>query len=346
MKIIAWPARKWERTNPYTALLYAGLERAGVRVDECTVPRLLAGKYSVWHIHWPEYALTGPTRLYARARGRALLGLMDLVRRRGTRVVWTVHNLKPHDHFSGRSDPAFWDAFTSRLDAYISLTEMGKGLAEERFPALRALPGFVIPIGHFRDSYPNTVTRAEARERLGLKSDARVLLFLGFIRPYKNVVRLVEEFTRLPGDDLVLLVAGQPYAPELGHEIRRAAARDPRVRVSLEFVEHDRLQVLFAAADLVVLPYREILNSAAALLALSFDRPLLVPELGAMAELRARVGGAWVRAYTGELTPGVLDSALEWALGCERPDRAPLEALSWSDLSRRTAEAYRRITAR
>jgi glycosyltransferase involved in cell wall biosynthesis len=204
----------------------------------------------------------------------------------------------------------------------------------------------VIPIGHFRDSYPNTVRRDEARRALGLAHDARVILFLGFIRPYKNVVRLVEAFRGLPGDDLVLLVAGKPYAPELGEEIERAAAPDPRVRTTLEFVAHDRMQVLFAAADLVALPYREILNSAAALLALSFDRPLLVPALGAMGELQARVGGEWVRTFTGELDSGELGAALEWARAGVRAPRAPLDALGWDELSRQTAEVYRTLVSR
>ena len=67
------------------------------------------------------------------------------------------------------------------------------------------------------------------------------------------------------------------------------------------------------AADLVVLPYRAIQNSGSAMLALSADRPVVVPALGAMRELQAAVGEDWVRCYEGDFDADELERSIRWA---------------------------------
>ena len=55
--------------------------------------------------------------------------------------------------------------------------------------------------------------------------------------------------------------------------------------------------MFFSAADLVVLPFSDIMHSGSAILALSFNKPVLVPARGALPELQTRVGAAWVQTY-------------------------------------------------
>jgi hypothetical protein len=114
------------------------------------------------------------------------------------------------------------------------------------------------------------------------------------------------------------------------------------VRLTLEHVPDVDMQRYLRAADLVVLPFTDITNSASALLALSFDRPVLVPALGAMGELQAIVGEDWVRTYDGELTREILAGALESAT---RPPgaRPDLEPLGWDGIARRTLALYRDV---
>ena len=63
------------------------------------------------------------------------------------------------------------------------------------------------------------------------------------------------------------------------------------------------------ATDLVVLPYRDILNSGSAVLALSFDRPVLVPRRGSLGDLQNHVGRQWVRTYEGDIGAAELEAA-------------------------------------
>jgi len=90
------------------------------------------------------------------------------------------------------------------------------------------------------------------------------------------------------------------------------------------------------AADLVVLPYLDILNSGSAIWALSFGRPVLLPNRGAMPELAESVGSDWVRLFDGPLDEHQLADALNWA---RRPRPEPLPALDSLD-PERVVEAH------
>ncbi|MDY7008651.1 MAG: hypothetical protein SWX82_33215 [Cyanobacteriota bacterium] len=54
---------------------------------------------------------------------------------------------------------------------------------------------------------------------------------------------------------------------------------DSRIKLKFGFVPDKKLQEYFRAANFVVLPFKDILNSGNALLALSFDCPVLVSAL-------------------------------------------------------------------
>ena len=60
-----------------------------------------------------------------------------------------------------------------------------------------------------------------------------------------------------------------------------------------------------------MLPFSDIMHSGSAILALSFNKPVLVPARGSLPELQALVGTDWVRTYVGELTPEIFNRRCE-----------------------------------
>ena len=168
---------------------------------------------------------------------------------------------------------------------------------------------------------------------------------VGQIRRYKNVPHLIRVF-RESGVDATLLIAGKISPPELETEIRDAARGGDRIVIDARFLPDDDIAAALAAADLVILPYARIQNSGSAILAVSADRPVLVPQLGAMRELQEQLGDDWVRLYDGDLTSADLTRALEWSVASGRPDRAELGALDWDVIAAQTMDAYRSILRR
>ena len=274
--VMSWPALRTE--SPYHRELYGLMAASGVRIEEWSPRRLLQRPPAVLHLHWPEIAIQVRNPVRAMARALGLVGLVRWARLRGSRIVWTVHNLHAHESPHPRLERWMWRALLPSLDGYIALSEGGADAARKAFPVLGRRTGFVIPIGHYRGVYADAVSRETARRRLGLPLSSAVYAFIGKIRPYKNVPHLLRVFRTLEDPDTRLLVAGLPDSPDIRAEVVAAAAGDERVRLTLEHVPDDDLQVYCRAADLVVLPFTDILNSSSALLALAFDRPVVVPR--------------------------------------------------------------------
>ncbi len=340
MRVLASPAfiNRW--MNPYNWLLNTHLASLGVRVAGAAPWRVLRGQGDVWHVHWPDHVFNQPSAARAALGARALLHLAREGRQRGLRLVWTVHNLRAHDGRHAVLEEQFWQEFLPLVDGVIHLTHAGLAAASERFPALDARPMWVIPHGDYRSEYVTPHDRAAARRQRGLPADAPLVLYTGRIRPYKNVPALLDAFAGVTDRSARCLVTGAVTEPGLRQALARGAQADARVRLDLRHLRRPELASALRAADLVVLPYREILNSGSALLALSLDRPVLVPNRGALAELARQVGSDWVRCYDGDLTTAVLEEAIAWARETPRAARAPLEDFAWPRIAEAHRDAY------
>lgn len=340
MRVLAWPGPSYKQ-QPYITQLYAHLGELGVEVSNFSPLLTFRQSFDVWHLHWPENRLIDPNPLWAAVQTLRLLAEMRAARARGTKIIWTVHNLKQHEGRHPHLEPHFWHHFIRLLDGWIALSPDGKALAEAKFPALRGKPSFIVPLGHYRGCYPDMVSRAEARRALGVPETARVVSFAGHIRAYKNVPHLVRTFRELPEPDLALLIVGRAKDAWLEDEIRTSAGDDPRIKLFLEFVPNDEMQLYLRASDLLALPYQDILNSSSAMLALSFGVPALVPARGAMGDLQRYTGSSWVRTFGGDLTAKGLAEAVSWAR--EPRPALKLTELSWDKLAQRTLSAYQEV---
>lgn len=343
LRILARPAFANARSNPYTSLLYAPMLSAGHSVVEYRLDRVALQRWDVIHVHWPE-SVFNHTAFEAWTTTESLLLALANARRKGAKVLWTVHNLRAHERRHEAAEARFRERYFAHLDGIVALSEAGLEAARETYPRLRDIPAWVVPHPHYRGRYSDAVTRSAARRALGLREETRVLLNFGRVFEYKNLPALFAAVKQVPGQDWTVVVAGRPRSAELAAQLRREASADDRLRLDFDFVDEDRVQHYFRAADLVVLPYREILNSGTALLALSFDRPVLLPAAGAGAELVRRVGGEWVHTYPDVLTSADIDAALR-ASGAlpERTQGEHLASLSCEAVSQALLQVYREL---
>jgi len=341
LRVIAWPAFKAGRINPYSSLFATSLQAMNTDVSEFGVASLLRGT-DILHVHWPEYVLANPRPHRAWLKATVLLMVLDLLRMRGTKVVWTAHNLGSHENRHPKVEEWFWRAFTKRVDGVLALSESGLIRLQAKYTHLRQVPASVAPHGHYRAVYP-IKSKQEARRSLGISDSQRVLAYFGVIREYKNVPRLLMSFSSVEGAGLRLLVAGAPVGDELRDEVVRQASLDSRVNLRLGVASQEELAEIIAAADLVVLPYSNIENSGSALLALSLNRPVLVPEQGSLSDLKQHVGDDWVRTYTGEINGPVILEALEWLAAREAGTVAFPASMEWEYTAAKACELYARV---
>jgi beta-1,4-mannosyltransferase len=281
-RIIAFP----KAGNIYTEQLYAQVEQGGVSVIEgiwssgWLLRHLRRG--DIIHVHWPSFLYfdpqSGPRTAFRLVRLAALMAFAKL--RRAT-IVWTAHNLYPHEggsellaHRVGRRiTVAFADHVCVHGPSAATIVTRELKVRESR-----------LRIGHhphWIDCYPNTVTRTESRARLAIPAEVFLYVFIGRCRPYKGLESLIEAFPSAP-QPAQLLIAGHFSSPQYLESVKALALRTPQVVLAPRSIPDEEMQVYLNAADCVVLPYRDVLTSGTALLALSFGRPVIAPDLGSM----------------------------------------------------------------
>jgi beta-1,4-mannosyltransferase len=339
MRVLVFPKAPEANGNPYVALLNDELRADGVVIDHVSGRRLLS-RPDVIHVQWPEQLVrTDDVRTLAYDAGKLLL-LIAAARGRGAVLVWTAHNLYPHERRHQRLMNAFQALFVAQVDLVIGLTAGSRAPLVTRHPLLKRRPFVVVAHGHYRDAYAGGERdKSASRRRLGLAPGRRTLLTLGHVRKYKNVARLVQAFVSTPGADAQLAIVGRLASEELGDEIEAARAGDERVHLRLVAATREEVVSWHTAADVVVLPYAtsSSLNSGAALLALSLDRPVVLPDGPSSRELREQVGGEWVIPVQGDAA-----DFLAAALAAPAPaqSRPSLDHLDWKRLARQTLAAY------
>lgn len=343
MRILARPAYRSFKHNPYTSLIYHEVTKAGIEVVEYAPHKVVFGRWDILHVHWPE-SVFDHTLIEALPTTESLLFNMRWASKRGTKLLWTIHNLRAHEYIHKYLEDRFWKRFIAQLDGVVALTVPGLDAARERFRGLDKKPAWIVPHPHYRGQYSDTLDRAEARRRLNLSSRTKVILVFGRMYEYKNVPALIRAVRSAPDEDWVVLVAGKPRNPTIARELESEGQADTRIQYHLRFIAADEVQVFFRAADLVVEPYREILNSGTALLSLSFDRPVLLPHHGAGVDLSHDFGKPWVHTYEGELSAEILKTTLDQV--AQLPERTDGEHVATIDVARvgeKMVEVYRAL---
>lgn len=278
----------YDAMNPYQPQIVQGLRDLGHTVLEYdsfweAYADILSGKIrpDILHLHWLYFL---DFRLpWGRAVRRAagfVKGLLTL-RRRGVRIVWTVHNGLSHECPRPRVEK-LTRILTGRMADRIIVHSVPAQKLVHRSWFIRQSHIAVVPHPHYIDVYQRGIGREEAERALGLTPAALRYVFLGAIRRYKGVLELIDAFKRLDCADVQLLVAGKVRNDEqLLEEIECGIGGDRRITLQPGFIADDDIQKYMAVADVAVLPYSEALTSGAAILAMSFGRPCVVPETGA-----------------------------------------------------------------
>jgi beta-1,4-mannosyltransferase len=281
----------------------------------------LFGRYDVFHVHWPELLIREKRPAKAFLRRRALSALLLRTRLQRIPIVRTVHNLRPHESGEAAENRSL-DALDARTDLFIRLNPTTPVHPESK--------AITILHGHYRDRFHADPAPATVPGRA---------LYFGLIRPYKGIETLLSVFQSTVDPDLQLRIVGRPSSG-LDAVITAAQSADSRISSRLEFVADDVLVDEVCQAELVVLPYREMHNSGALLVALSLNRPVLVPHSSSNAALAVEAGPGWVHLYDGELSREILETTMAAVRSRGHAGPPRLEGRDWTALGEKTYRAY------
>lgn len=206
-----------------------------------------------------------------------------IARRNGhTRIVGLVHNMIPHEHRPG--DKLLAGFFAGSVDGFVAMSDSVLGDIAQ-FDQSKPRVFCRHPL---YDNFGVPATREESLNFLGLDPQYRYMLFFGLIRDYKGLDLLLKAYadSRLRDENVRLLVAGEFYSgSDKYFEMEKELGLEGLVIWKNEFVPNSEVRYCFGAADLVVQPYRSATQSGVAQIAYHFEKPMLVTNVGGLAEI-------------------------------------------------------------
>jgi D-inositol-3-phosphate glycosyltransferase len=210
----------------------------------------------------------------------------------GKQIAFTAHNVN-----QARRDAkdSLLNRITLRIQyrlcdhIFVHTKKMKDELCHDFGVAEKAVTVIRHPIN---DAFPDTdLTPPQAKRQLGLEENEKAILFFGRIRPYKGIEHLLAAFHLLADRHSYyrLIIAGEPKkgSEEYRHQIEQTVKTEfapDQIILKIQFIPDVEMELYLKAADVLVLPYKEIFQSGVLFLAYSFGLPVVATDVGSFRE--------------------------------------------------------------
>lgn len=208
-----------------------------------------------------------------------------------TQVTGLMHNFIPHE--PRPFDRIFTKFFTKSVDNFVVMSQSVKKQMEDFRPNQK----IVFNPHPIYDNYGEPVNRNTACEQLGLDPDYRYILFFGFIRKYKGLDLAIQSMNDpyFANNKIRLLIAGEYYDhPDIYKRLIQSLHQQNTIIEKTEFIPDDKVKYYFCASDLVLQPYRNATQSGISQLAIYFEKPMVVTNVGGLQEIIGNSKGGFV----------------------------------------------------
>lgn len=226
----------------------------------------------------PDYVIV---RYWLPFMAMALGSVLRLLKKE-IRIIALVDNAIPHEKRIG--DKSLTQYFVNTCHGFVAMSksvldDIGQ-FTKSNYKRFVAHPVYNI--------YGNKIDKNEARNQLNIQPELKLILFFGFIRKYKGLSLLLQALAdkRLTDINVQLLIAGEFYEDETPYrQLIEQLNLSNRVILHDNFIPSNEVANYFCAADLVAQTYITATQSGVTQIAYHFARPMLVTDVGGLAEI-------------------------------------------------------------
>ncbi|MEP0713196.1 glycosyltransferase family 4 protein [Algoriphagus sp.] len=279
-KIIFNPCENKE--NKYIAILINGLEKHGYDVNPLD-DFLSSSKHyqsiKLLHLNWFENLDDSSAKRMWTSYFRKLV-VLAAIRFGKKKLVWTMHNRLSHEKKSGKLSRTLTKKIVAQADAVVIHSKVSEEILRSQYPHLKAK---IVHIPHpdFIEVYGPLIPESKERKKPRLQ-----LLFIGAIKPYKNIELLLQMAKRFESETHIT-IAGNPNSDSYKGELEELAKGISNLTLELKFIPDTELPSLIHQSDLLILPYslESSLNSGTVVLGFSYGRTVICPRIGTIDDL-------------------------------------------------------------
>ena len=213
--------------------------------------------------------------------GPSLGTIARLVRSR-TKILALTDNILPHEKRIG--DKLFTRYFIRSCDGFIAMSRKVLNdislFSKTHHKAYSPHPMY--------ETYGPLVSLQEARKKLQLDPEDKIILFFGLIRHYKGLDILMEAMARpeVKKQKIKLLIAGEFYEDKQPYlDLIQKYDLHDHIILHDKFIANTDVRYYFCASNLVAQTYRNATNSGVTMVGYYYQKPMLVSNVGGLAEI-------------------------------------------------------------
>lgn len=213
-----------------------------------------------------------------------------------TKVISIIDNMIPHEKRMG--DRLLTKYFVKTVDGFIAMSEKVKN----DIKTFSHKPVSISPhpiFNHFGDP----ITKMEARTQLGLPEQDKIILFFGYIRKYKGLDLLIQAMANetIKNLGIQLIIVGEFYEDaSTYHDLINALGLQNRISFYSNYIPDGEVKNYVCSADFIIQPYKNATQSGVTPLAYHFEKPMLVTNVGGLADTVPHLKTGIVVAPTAE----------------------------------------------
>lgn len=197
-----------------------------------------------------------------------------------TKVISIVDNMIPHEKRLG--DQLFTKYFAKSVDGFLTMSNK----VTEDVKTFSTKPIVFSPHPIF-NHFGEPLSKDTARKILGIGTEEKIILFFGFIRQYKGLDLLLKAMasSTIKNLNIKLLIVGEFYENAQPYlDLLNELGIKDRVILNTAFVPDEEVKNYVCAADFMIQPYKNATQSGVTPLAYHFEKPMLVTNVGALAD--------------------------------------------------------------
>jgi len=210
------------------------------------------------------------------------LGTIAKLIKKTTKVFAITDNVIPHEKRIG--DSLLTKYFVKSCDAFLTLSS---SVLDDLSEFTDTKEKIFIPHPIY-DSFGEIVDKKQAKQNLGLEENGKYLLFFGFVRRYKGLDIMIDVMAdkRIKDLGIKLIVAGEFYnaKEEYLSQINTLGISE-NIILKSDFIPEEDVKNYFCACDMITQTYRTATQSGVTQIAYHFERPMLVTNVGGLAEI-------------------------------------------------------------
>lgn len=343
----------YSKGNPYQNLLASALEQENWFVKIQDYPKSFFPlnsvanknpKAAVLHLHWIHPLIAN--LMWARNAPIFYLKLLVLwvdffiVKLRGKRIVWTVHNKYSHQKFPREREKKVRKCLYNWANKVITHgNNASETIFKEYAPKSREKIKSAFH-GNYDGCYPSpNISTDEIKRSIGINPNSILILCFGLLQPYKGIEEVIKAVKKSKNTKIYLYIAGKIQNISYAEILTKLINNHSNIVYKFEFLNDQELINTINAAEAIACPFNSTLTSGSVILTMTQGKPLILPT-SALSLDNLCDKGIFSYSTVNELSEVFdgLDKELLKEMGNYNKKKA--KQLDWETAAKLTAEAY------